>query len=101
MVVKEGAVKERYFYSNCFIEAVKAKIKSPKRVRLTYLSPLINEVFCPHWMWSDGEYDYDFGVERYLKWYERLWFKGCIRKRALGFNEKWKALRKEKTKRRR
>jgi hypothetical protein len=41
-------------------------------------------------MWSDGEADYDFGVERDIKWYEAWWFKGEIRKRSLGFNEKYK-----------
>lgn len=41
-------------------------------------------------MWSDGEADYDFGVERDIKWHEALWFKGCIRKYGLGFNEKYK-----------
>ena len=47
----------------------------------------------PKLVWSDGEYDYDFGVKRYLKWYERFWFKGEIRKRKLGWNKKWKAYR--------
>lgn len=96
------AVKERnvgsMFYSNCLLEALKAKIKDPKRVKLTYLPPTVNECFCPHWLWSDGEHDYDFGVERYLKWYERIWFKGHIRQRSLGFNEKWKGYRKSKKK---
>lgn len=86
----------RYFYSNCFIEMVRAKIKNQK-ITITYLPPTINECFCPHWLWSDGVNDFDFGVERYLKWYERVWFKGCIRKRNLGFNSKWKAHRIEKT----
>ena len=96
MATKERVIEGDYFYSNCLLEAIKAKLRSPKKVHLTYLSPFINEVICPHWMWSDGECDYDFGVERYLKWYERIWFKGCIRKRELGFNAKWKAIREAK-----
>jgi hypothetical protein len=49
-------------------------------------------------MWSDGEADYDFGVERDIKWYEILWFKGEIRKRSLGFNEKYKEKMRKFTK---
>ena len=77
------------FYSNCLVEALKAKLKNPK-IKITYVSPFVNEVFCPHFLWSDGVNDYDFGVERHLKWYEILWFKGHIRQRNLGFNEKYK-----------
>ena len=77
------------FYSNCLFEALKAKLKNPK-VKITYVSPFANEVFCPHFLWSDGKSDYDFGIERHLKLHERLWFKGHIRQRALGFNEKYK-----------
>lgn len=81
------------FYSNCFLEAVKHKLKDWNHVKIAYIPPQYNECFCPHFLWSDGEYDYDFGVERYLKWYERFWFKGEIRIRKLGFNQKWKAYR--------
>lgn len=81
---------EKLFYSNCLIQAIKAKIKNPKEIKLTYVSPFVNEVFCPHILWSDGKNDYDFGIEMYLKWYERFWFKGYIRERPLGFNNKYK-----------
>ena len=47
-------------------------------------------MFCPHFLWCDGQADYDFGVERYLKWWERFWFKGEIRKRKIGWNQHWK-----------
>jgi hypothetical protein len=77
------------FYSNCLIEVLKAKLKNPK-IKITYVSPFANEVFCPHFLWSDGENDYDFGIERHLKWYEKLYFKGHIRQRELRFNEKYK-----------
>lgn len=77
------------YYSNCLIEAIKAKLKNPK-VKITYVSPFVNEVFCPHFLWSDGKNDYDFGVERHLKWYEILLFKGHIRQWKLGFNERYK-----------
>ena len=77
------------FYSNCLFEALKAKLKNPK-IKITYVSPFVNEVFCPRFLRSDGVNDYDFGIERHLKLHERLWFKGHIRQRALGFNEKYK-----------
>ena len=98
MATSKRAVGEM-FYSNCLLEAVKAKIRNPK-IKITYLPPTINECFCPHFMWSDGKSDYDFGVERYLRWYERFWVKGQIRERRLGFNKKWKAYRIEKIKKR-
>lgn len=77
------------YYSNCLIEAFKAKIKNPSKIKITIIPPWLNEVFCPHFLWSDGKYDYDFGVSRRLKWYEIFWFEGCIRRYKLGFNQKW------------
>jgi hypothetical protein len=81
---------EQLFYSNCLIQAIKAKIKNPKKVKITYISPFKNEIFCPHFMWSDGIDDYDFTSNTISKWYQEYWFKGYIRKRTLGFNEKYK-----------
>lgn len=63
------------FYSNCFFEAIRHKLKDWRHVKITYIPPQYNECFCPHFLWSDGQDDYDFGVERYLKWWERFWFK--------------------------
>lgn len=82
------------FYSNCFIESIKAKIKNPFKVKITFVP--LSEARCPHFLWSDGIYDYDFGVERHLKGLQILWFKGCIRRRKLGFNNKYKKAMKER-----
>ena len=80
------------FYSNCLIEALKAKIKDPKNAKITYISPFKNKKFQPHFLWSDGKDDYDFGVsDKNLKWYNLILFKGEIRKRRLGFNENYKS----------
>lgn len=87
------------FYSNCFLEATKQKLRDWEHVKITYIPARYNECFCPHFLWTDGEYDYDFGVRRYLHWWERVWFKGEIRKRNRGFNEKWKQYRIAKKKR--
>lgn len=80
------------YISNCLIEAIKAKLKDWKNIKITYVSPFDNEVFCPHFLWSDGVYDYDFGNEGkgdqgLLNW---TFHKGHIRQRALGYNKKYK-----------
>lgn len=50
-----------------------------------FVSPFDNEVFCPHFLWSDGEYDYDFGYEHKLPLiFAWTLHKGHIRRRALG-----------------
>jgi hypothetical protein len=86
------------FYSNCFVQAMKRKIRHPFKVKLTYIRPKYGESFpfVPHFLWSDGEYDYDFGVEKYLKAYQVFWFKGNIRRRNLGWNEEYKQKRIER-----
>lgn len=76
------------FYSNCLIEAIKAKFKDPTHVKITVVPR--SEANCPHFLWSDGNYDFDFGVERHLEGLHILWFEGYIRRRELGFNQKYK-----------
>lgn len=78
------------FYSNCLIEAVKAKIKDPKHIKLFVCWPMYNQAFCPHVMWSDGKADYDFGTYEFIPLF-RAWtiHRGHIRKRALGFAQKY------------
>lgn len=66
------------FYSNCLLEAIKAKIKNPK-IKIMYLPAFLNEVPCPHWMWLDEEGEHDFHYKGYLPWYKWVWHKGCIR----------------------
>ena len=81
--------KEKTFYSNCFIEMVKAKIKNPA-IRVLYLPAFLNEVPCPHWMWLDeyGEHDFHHcGPLKFYQWFchsgnvrtvHRGCYKGCI-----------------------
>lgn len=76
------------FLSNCFLEAVKAKVRHPFKVKVTVVPR--SEARCPHFLWSDGKYDYDFGVERRLVGSQILLFQGYIRRRGLGFNQKYK-----------
>lgn len=76
------------FWSNCFFEAVKAKARHPFNVKITIVP--CSEAKCPHFLWSDGKFDYDFGVERRLVGAQILLFRGYVRRRGLGFNQKYK-----------
>lgn len=78
------------FRSNCFLEAVKAKIRHPFKVNVMVVPR--SEAGCPHFLWSDGEYDYDFGVEQRLSGAQILLFRGYIRRRELGFNQRYREL---------
>lgn len=88
------------YLSNCLIEATKAKIKNHK-IKITFVMPWNNEVFCPHILWSDGINDFDFGNEGKGDLGFKNWtlHKGHIRKRKLGYNEKYKKTCKAWTKR--
>lgn len=76
------------FRSNCLLEAVKAKLRHPIKVRLTLVTH--SEAGCPHFLWSDGTSDYDFGTEQRLTGTQILLFRGCIRRYELGFNQGYK-----------
>lgn len=76
------------FRSNCFLEAVKAKLRHPFKVKVTVV--LRSEARCPHFLWSDGQNDFDFGVDRRLVGAQILLFRGYIRRNDLGSNQKYK-----------
>lgn len=79
------------FYSNCLFEAIKAKLADPKHVRLVFIRCSLNEVFCPHFLWTDGQYDYDFGVHHMLpSLFHVIWFQGTIRRYKKGFAIRYK-----------
>lgn len=81
------------FFSNCWIEAFKAKIKDPFHVKVYFCKPLIKngkfQMF--HFMWSDGVNDFDFTdydtVTDNSIFCQKvhLFFPGMIRKLPLGF----------------
>ena len=77
------------FYSNCLIEAINAKLENPD-VKITVI-PRGGRGY-PHFLWSDGEYDYGFGTDKKLSMLQALWFKGRIFRRGLGFNEEYKRM---------
>ena len=95
--MSEKITKE--FYSNCLFEAIKTKIKHPVKTKIKYLPAHLNEVYCPHWMWHDGEYTYDFYRQGKLKWYQFFWHKGYIRMNEYHYYEKvLKAMKEWKSK---
>lgn len=86
-------IVSKEYYSNCMIEALKAKIKDPK-VKIYFCKPRITEnghfqMF--HFLWSDGKADYDFSdlKENGLPPYKNLFFKGAVRKFHVGFAERY------------
>lgn len=88
------------YKSNCLIEAVKAKIFSDFNVKIYFCKPrFYNSKFqmC-HFMWSDGEYDYDFtdNHEDELPWYKCFLFDGQIRRFKKGFAERYSKYRNRK-----
>ncbi len=92
-------ISEEY-YSNCLIEALKAKARNPE-VKIYFCKPRITEngnfqMF--HFMWSDGKSDYDFSdlEENGLPPYRNLLFKGVIRKFEPGFAKKYAEYRNKK-----
>ncbi|WP_278984347.1 hypothetical protein [Segatella bryantii] len=80
------------YWSNCFIEAIKAKIKWGKEIKIIYISPRKNDIFCPHFMWYDrlANNIKDFTADGNTdKWYNNLLFKGHIRVRPYAVYERW------------
>lgn len=71
-------MKKNEFYSNCFLEMIKAKIRNPN-VKVMYLPAFLNEVPCPHWMWLDEDGEHDFHYKGNLPIWKWLWHKGSIR----------------------
>lgn len=69
---KAEIISEKTLYSNCYIEALKRKIKNPFKVKMipvinrnTYIRRILFNKFelhtpiVAHCMWSDGDYDYE------------------------------------------
>lgn len=76
------------YYSNCLIEALRAKIKDPYGVKLRCLPAKQNEVFIPHIMWEDSKHTYDFYTGEKLNPVQILWHRGSIRVSELGYYDR-------------
>ena len=65
------------FYSNCLIEALKAKIKHPIKTKIKIV--VIPNTLCPHFRWINNNKVKEFGTDGELKWYNLFLYKGYIR----------------------
>lgn len=93
-------IVSKKYYSNCLIEAIKAKIRNPKTVKIYFCKPRITEnghFQMLHFMWTDGIADYDFSDlnNNEKHWYQTFLFCGCIRKFQLGFAKRYTEYRNQ------
>ena len=65
-------------YSNCLIEALKAKLKDWRHIRLIVIGKGL-QTRSHHFAWTDGEYYYH-SYSQNPKWWTRYWYKPTIRK---------------------
>lgn len=65
-------------YSNCLIEAVKAKLKDPKNTYIFKTPKEINEIL--HFMWKKGDFYYHAPIVGKIHWYNRLFHKTVVKK---------------------
>ena len=95
-LVQRGA--KPVYMSNCLIEALKAKIKYRNEIKIIFVSPFSNDVFCPHWLWLDLKDNNvkDFHTVKRLKFWETLWFKGDIRTRPYEVFQRWQNQNKKR-----
>lgn len=82
-------MEHQYFHSNCLIEAVRAKLKNPKKVRVLYIPARLTPSGCFHFMWTDGEKEYDFNRCGHVPWHKWAWHEGRIRTHRLGCYDRY------------
>lgn len=79
-------------YTNCFFEAMIAKLKYGKQIKLIHIPARENEVYCPHWMWhdlvDDNVYDFHVGIEQ-KNIFHLCFSTGVIRIRPYTVYERW------------
>lgn len=77
------------YYSNCLLEAIKAKLKYRKEIRILRVK---SNGGLHHFLWHDLRDNniYDFEqLETVRYWRGLLWFKGRIRIRPYVVYERW------------
>lgn len=67
-----------YFYSDCLLEAIKAKLKNPK---VKVIKRRSSWTKIPHFLWIYGGYIYDFGANESIP--SKLLFHGYLRRRQM------------------
>lgn len=81
----------KFYYSNCVVEMIKAKIKNP-RLKIYLCLPYVveNRIRSIHIMWQDENYSYDFSDENWeddRSFWCYFWYKGVIRRWPKNFAE--------------
>lgn len=63
-------------YSNCLIEAIKAKIRNPKNVKVHFIRPCLNNGHI-HFYWIEDDGVYQYGHKQPIK--NPILFEGKVR----------------------
>ena len=77
------------YYSNCLMEAIKAKLRLGKEIKIIHVK---SNNGLHHWMWHDMKDGniYDFQqLDEVKHWHNLLWFRGKIRIRPYAVYERW------------
>ena len=77
------------YYSNCLFEAIKAKLKYRKEIKILHIK---SNDGLHHFLWHDLKDNniYDFQqLEMVSSWLDLIWFKGKIRIRPYKVYERW------------
>lgn len=77
------------YYSNCLLEALKAKLKYRKEIKILHVK---SNDGLHHFLWHDLKDNniYDFQqLEMVRHWFDLIWFKGQIRIRPYKVYERW------------
>lgn len=77
------------YYSNCLLEAIKAKLKYRKEIKILHTK---SKGGLHHFLWHDLRDNniYDFEqLETVRFWHGLLWLKGKIRIRPYAVYERW------------
>ena len=77
------------FYSNCLLEAIRAKRRKPA-VRWHWMPIRYNRSRWPHVLWEEDGYIYHFqcAAKGRTPWWKRFWFKGYLKRYNLSAWEK-------------
>lgn len=67
------------YYSNCILEALKAKFEKMDR-KVYFLLGYVDNVPIPHMFWEEDGYYYNFYAPGDVHLYNVLWHKGCIQR---------------------
>ncbi|MGN0729048.1 hypothetical protein [Treponema sp.] len=76
----------QFFYSNCLFEAVRAKIKDWKNIKIMFIPKKYNDSGSFHFMWANVKTDesFDFKAETNVtNPFKKVLFKGYIPRKSI------------------